>query len=281
MTARQAARTALQGASDPLALLRAAGPALQHGLASELEPRLSAAAAAQSDDARLWQFLGLARRDLQDSAGAHAAFVRAAQLVPADPLIAHSQARTALEAGFPAVALFNRARQLAPADGAVALGRFAALFAAGEGETACDQCAAMLAQNPGWSEGHVAHARLSAQVRLDQPIDGPLRAALRQHPQAGALWSVLMQVWTEARDYRAVAAIVAEARTALGPGPELDRIEAICLTELGEPDQAQALFDRVPPPQDGDAACWPIRNLIRLGRRRGAGSCRAGLRRPQ
>lgn len=266
MTARQAARTALHAAADPLALLRAAGEALKHGLANEVEPRLAAAVERVPGDARLWQFLGLARRDLQDSSGAHSAFARAARLAPADPLIAHSQARTAMEAGFPSVSLFDRARQLAPADGSVALGRFAALFADGQGQAACDQFVRMLAANPGWVEGHVAFSRLSAQVRPAEPMDASLRAALRLHPQAGALWGALLRVWTEARDYRAATAAVAEARLALGPSPELERIEAICLSELGDAQQAQTLFERLPAPQDGDAACWPIRNLIRLGR---------------
>lgn len=64
----------------------------------------------------------------------------------------------------------------------------------------------------------------------------------------------------------AVIAAVSEARAALGAGDELDRIEAICRSELGEAAAAQALFDQLPFPDDGEAAIWPIRNFIRLGR---------------
>ena len=268
MSTRAAALAALENAppTDPLALLRVAEAALKHGLAGQAEPLLAAAAQRHPGDPRLWQFLGLARRDLQDSAGAHIAFNRAAALAPVDPLIAHSQARTALEAGLPAVPLFNRARQLAPGDGSVALGRAAALFAAGEGPAACDQLADLLGSSPGWSEGHLAFARLSAQARPDQPIDATLRVALLQHPASGGLWRLVLQVWMEARDYRRALAAVEQARTALGPEPELDRIEAVCLTELNQAVEAQALFDRLPFPTDGDMASWPIRNYIRLGR---------------
>jgi tetratricopeptide (TPR) repeat protein len=268
MSTRAATLAALQAASpaDPRGLLAAASEALKYGLAAQAEPLLAAAAKRHPGDPHLWQFLGLARRDLQDSAAAHAAFGRAAELAPADPLIAHSQARTALEAGLPAVPLFNRARQLSPGDGSVALGRAAALFAAGEGQVACDQLAHLLGSSPGWSEGHLAFARLSAQVRPDRPIDATMRTALLQHPTSGGLWRLVLQVWMEARDYRRALAAVEQARNALGPEPELDRIEAVCRTEMGEAVQAQALFDRLPFPTDGDMATWPIRNYIRLGR---------------
>lgn len=268
MISPQVALTALHTvpSGNPAALIKAVSEALKHGHAAAAEPLLAAATAAAPGNAQLWQFLGLARRDLQDSAGAHTAFTRAASLIPNDPLIAHSQARTALEAGYPAVPLFNRARLLAPSDGSVVLGRCAALFAAGEGEAACDQLASLLGASPGWSEGHLAYARLSAQVRPGQPIDATLRAALKLHPASGGLWSLVFQVWTEARDYACAIAAVAEARAALGPDPELDRIEAVCLTELGEAASAQALFDKLPFPTDGEAATWPIRNYLRLGR---------------
>ncbi len=268
MTNPQAALNALYAVptGNTSALLKAARDALQHGHASAAEPILAAAVAAAPGSPQLWQYLGLARRDLQDSAGAHTAFLRAASMIPDDPLIAHSQARTALEAGYPAVPLFNRARLLAPDDGSVALGRAAALFAAGEGEAACDQLASLLNASPGWSEGHLAYARFAAQVRPDQPIDATLRRALAQHPAAGGLWQLVLQIWIEARDYRRTISVLDEARSVLGREPELDRLEAICRTELGEAEEAQTLFDQLPFPTDGDAATWPIRNYLRLGR---------------
>jgi len=268
MTSREAAIAALAAAppTGPTGVLRAASEALKHGAAAEVEAALAPAAARFPADPRLWQFLGLARRDLQDSAGAHDAFTRAAALAPNDPLIAHSQARTALEAGFPALPLFNRARLLAPGDGSVALGRAASQFAEGRGEEACDQLAALLAGSPGWIDGHLALARFLAQVRPAAPLDESLRAALRQHPQAGALWQARMQVLTEARDYAATLAVAEEARAALGPLDELDRITALCLTETGRAAEAQTLFDHLPFPADPEQAIWPIRNYIRLGR---------------
>ena len=246
--------------------LQAASQALEQDQAAAAETALLAATTVAPGDPQLWQYLGLARRALQDSAGAHHAFTHAARLLPQDPLIAHSLARTALEAGYPALESFNRARLLAPHDGSVALGRIAALLAQGLGAKGCEQLAASLEQSPGWAEGHIALARLTAQVDPTQPIGASLRRAIAMFPAAGALWQTLFQVLMEARDYPAVIAAVAEASAALGPSEELDRIEAICRSELGEAEAAQALFDHLPFPSDGEAAVWPIRNFIRLGR---------------
>lgn len=268
MTARETALTALEAAAqaDPTALLRAAAEALKHDAAAQVAVVLEPATRRYPADARLWQFLGLARRALQDSAGAHHAFNRAAELAPADPLIAHSQARTALESGYPAIALFNRARTLAPGDGDVALGRAAAQLAENSGGEACAQLSALLEANPGWVEGHVALARLSAQVNPAMPLDATVAKALKRHPQAGALWQVRLRILMEARYYAATLPVLGEARAALGPSLELDRIEAICRTELNEPEAAQALFNRLPIPSDPEAAIWLIRNCARLGR---------------
>lgn len=268
MSARETALTALDAAaqSDPTKLLHAAAEALKHGAAPQVAIALETATRRFPANARLWQFLGLARRALQDSAGAHHAFNQAAELMPADPLIAHSQARTALEAGYPAIALFNRARTLAPGDGDVALGRAAAQLAENSGGEACAQLSALLEANPGWVEGHVALARLSAQVNPTSPLDATVVKALKRHPQAGALWQVRLRILMEARDYAATLLVLEEARAALGPSLELDRIEAICRTELNEPEVAQALFNRLPTPSAPEAAIWLIRNCVRLGR---------------
>lgn len=215
---------------------------------------------------RAWQILGLARRDLQDSAAANAAFARAAKLAPTDGLIAHSQARTALEAGRSAVALFERARALAPSDGSVILGRAAAQLAAGEGTRALADLAKLLAANPGWIEGHQTYARVAAMIdpRIDRMAS--LREAVKRFPRQTALWMAMIRLTSEGSDYQAMHALVDETRKRLGGGGELDRLEAVAKTELGEALPAQALFDRLPAPSNGEISVFPIRNLIRLGR---------------
>ncbi|MFM5916499.1 MAG: putative 2OG-Fe(II) oxygenase [Novosphingobium sp.] len=252
--------------SGPAQFLQAASTAIEQGKAHLAEPALAEATKTAPGEPRFWQFLGLARRALQDSAGANLAFAKAAALAPQDPLIAHSLARTALEAGFPALEPFNRARLLAPADGSVVLGRVAALLALGKGTDARDQLRVLLSENPGWIEGHQAYAKLTAQIEPDQPIDDTLRAALLDHPQAGALWQTQFEMLMQAQNYRATIEALDRCRRAIGDAEELDRIEALCLSELGEATAAQAIFDRLPFPASADAATWPLRNFIRLGR---------------
>ena len=253
-------------AGNPAAFLKAASAALDQGQPELAEVALASAVQAAPGEVRFWQFLGLARRAQQDSAGANQAFIRAAALDPNDPLIAHSLARSALEAGFPALEAFNRARLLAPNDGAVVLGRVAALLAQGAGQQARAQLAALLEASPGWTEGHMALARLTAQVAPGEPIDASLRKALAAYPASGALWQTLFEVLMQAQDYATTIAALDEARAALGRSEELDRVEALSLSEQGNGEAAQALFDRLPFPLSADAATWPLRNFIRLGR---------------
>lgn len=249
------------------ALARAGLAALKLGLLEPVADRFAAETAGRAaQDPRAWQVLGLARRDLQDSAGANAAFARAAKLAPGDALIAHSRARTALEAGRSAVALFDRARALAPADGSVILGRAAAQLAVGDGAGAMSDLGALLAANPGWIEGHLTYARVSAIVDPSNDRLKTLHEAVQRFPRQPELWTTMVRVALEGSDYRAAREAVAAARTKLGAMPELDRLDAVALSELGEAEAAQALFNRLPVPPNGEASVHPIRNLIRLGR---------------
>ncbi|WP_169799444.1 2OG-Fe(II) oxygenase family protein [Novosphingobium lentum] len=247
------------------ALYGAALDALDQGMfgdvAAHIAPEVQGA---RAGDMRFWQLLGLAHRGLQDSAASHAAFARAAALAPRDPLVAHSLARTALEAGWPASALFEKARELAPADAPVLLGQAAARLAEGDGDAACAGLADVLAANPGWIEGHHAFARIAAMA--GRAVDRSVRAALVRHPQDPALWRTLIRLALEADQYRSALAIVEAARSRLGHTAELARIEAMCTSEIGDPATAQRLFAGLPDPATAAEVVAPLRNLIRLGR---------------
>lgn len=255
---------------DRAALFNLAIDALAAGLEDDLrnclEVALQPANTANRADHRLWQVLGLAHRALDDSAAAHRALSHAARLAPAEPLIAHSTARTALEAGFPATALFDHAARLAPADGSVLMGRAAAQLAEGQGEEALAGLAQVLASSPGWLDGHLTYARLCAIVDPGTDRMQTLRAALIRFPQEIGLWLTLLRAYTGANDHAGALQVLPEAEARLGARTELTTARAICLGESGDPLGAQALFDRLPPPTTGDEALWPLRNLIRLGR---------------
>lgn len=249
------------------ALATMALAALDHDLCEAVAVRLERElAAGLADDRRLWQALGLARRGLQDSAAAHAAFLRAAALAPRDPLIAHSVARTALEAGFPAAALFERAGALAPADAAIILGRAAARMAEGEGGQARADLADVLSANPGWLEGHATFAKITASSTPDEDPGKSLRAALARFPRDASLWFALIRTAIERQDYAGALGLVEKARSALGAVPELTRIEAVCHGELGDPAHALAIFARLLAPDSASITLGPLRNLIRLER---------------
>jgi Flp pilus assembly protein TadD len=236
--------------------------ALGQGLHAEIVQRLSPVA---GEHARLWQMIGLAHRAQQQSGEAHDAFARAAALAPADPLVALSQAQTALEAGYPASALFGRAQGLAPGDGRIVIGRAAAMVAEGENAQALTGLAGVLAANPLWHDGHSAYAKL-APMAGDPAIDATIRAALRQMPGEGPLWGLLLQVLMQARRDGEALSVIEEARAETGDSPEWTRVEAICRSETGDPAGAMALFAQLPPPPNAAASIHPIRALIRLGR---------------
>lgn len=269
MSRREQLRASLAEAAQaqPRALIRLCLDALDFGLydeiARQIEPRVETDLAG---DKLAWQVLGLARRGLQDSAAAHAAFERAAGLAPNEPLVTHSLARTALEAGYPAVAAFTRARRLAPNDASVLQGQAAALLAAGEGEQACRGLALTLAANPGWFEGHRTYARISAVSRPDADRYATLRQALERHPADGSLWRCLIEAAMQADDYAGARTFIDQARPAIGNDPELTRAEAICRNECGDPAGAWGIFAQLGEPRSAGELAHILRCLLRLGR---------------
>ena len=269
MATRDAFHEALERASDDDfdALYRAGVAATGVGrfepVRNRIAPLMNGAAAR---DARLWQVLGLAERGLQDAAAAHAAFARAAELAPRDPLIAHSHARTALEAGYDALDLFARAQALRPNDGELLLGRAAAQLAGGMADRALTDLAELLAANPGWIAGHTTYAQVAAasgrKARAFETID----AALARDPGGGELHRTKVRLHMEADDHASARAAAETAIATFGHSAELDETLAIALSESGECAAAQAIFATLPPPAQASSAVWRVRTLIRLGR---------------
>lgn len=269
MATRDALQEALEQACDDDfdALYRAGVAATGVGqfepVRNRIAPLMDGAAAR---DARLWQVLGLAERGLQDAAAAHAAFAQAAALAPRDPLIAHSHARTALEAGYDALDLFARAQALRPNDGALLLGRAAAQLAEGMADRALADLAELLVANPGWIAGHTTYAQLAAasgsKARAFETID----AALARDPGGGELHRTKIRLHMEADDYTGARAAAEGAIASFGHSAELDEALAIALSETGECDAAQAIFATLPPPIGASSTIWRVRTLVRLGR---------------
>jgi tetratricopeptide (TPR) repeat protein len=246
---------------DPAAAL-GTGVALINGDYPELLlPHARTLAARHPTSAQAHQLLGLAARACGESIIAADAFAAAARLVPRDALIAHSHARTALEAGRPAAALFAAAAQLAPQDGTILLGQAAALLSEGQPGEALALLARLLAANPLWIDGHRSCAALAAQVGQD-PL-ASVTAALTAHPRAEALHHCAITLALQARDLPRAAAAVAAAQGMLGTPAWLSVLAGHIASESGALDEADAHFAALPAPTDPHTAWTIARHLIR------------------
>jgi len=217
-------------------------------------------------DARAWQMLGLARRELLDSAGAVTALTHAATLAPHDVRIAHALARSTLEAGHPASAAYERALALAPSDAGLIVGHAAALAGDGHGSEGQRRLEQVLAANPGWYDGHMAFARLSASVAPGSDTAATVRGALARFPLDATLWRVALRLLLDEVRYDEVKEAADQAEARLGDDPEWRRARAIALSETGEAAEAQRLFDGLPPDGSANGLVQRVRNLIRLMR---------------
>ena len=213
---------------------------------------------------RLWQLRGLVARGLGLGGEARDAFARAAALLPADPLIAHSHARAALEAGDPAVALFERAAKLAPADGALLQGRAAAQIAEGAPERAIADFEAILRQNPMWLDGQRTLARIYGQQ--GRPPAAGVTAALDRLPAQPELHREHILILLEAQDLAGAAAACAAAKARMGRLDWLADLMAHIESEQGQIAAADALFDTLPEPRDVGAVSARARHQIRAKR---------------
>jgi tetratricopeptide (TPR) repeat protein len=215
-------------------------------------------------DPRMFQLLGLAARAAGKGPSAFSAFGHAVRLAPTDPLIAHSFARSALDAGKPAVALFERASRLAPQDGSVLVGLAAALVAAGRGDSAIKQLDALLVRNPSWIEGHRSLAHIRTQLGFD-PL-ASIEAALQAQPAQPQLHHLRTATLLEAcRPEDAVAATM-NSRAALGDLAWLAQLEAHALSESGSLHDADAAFAAAPPPRSLEELALLGRHHLRAGR---------------
>lgn len=243
--------------ADAIALLREDYPEL-------LLPVAHQAAETHPADPRLWQALGLAARACGESRTALDAFTRAARLAPADPLIAHSLARSALEAGKPSAHLFEQAFQLAPSDGTILTGRLAARVQEGEAERGARELVDLLRRNPLWIDGHLALARLLGQLGHDP--GRMLGEALQAQRTAPDLHRTLIQIRLEAGELAGASRALSDARTALGDEPWLLPLEAHICSEEGNIDAADRLFAALGTPGDTPTIGLLARHLVRAGR---------------
>ncbi|WP_301750209.1 putative 2OG-Fe(II) oxygenase [uncultured Erythrobacter sp.] len=255
------ARIAQFPLADPAAALGAGLALINADFPELLLPHARQLAARHPDNAQAQQLLGLTARACGESLAAFEAFRAAAALAPRDGLIAHSRARTALEAGLPAADLFAAAAPLALRDGGIPLGQAAALLAEGRPDEGIALLTGILAANPLWIDGHRSLAALRGQMGED-PL-ASVGAALTQHPRAAELHHLAISLALQARDLPRAAAAASQAQTVLGSQRWLSLITGHIASESGELDAADPHFAAAGPPADPDEAWMYARHLIR------------------
>jgi tetratricopeptide (TPR) repeat protein len=249
---------------DPAAGFAAGIALLKADQPEALLPQARALAERYPADPRARQLLGLAARACGESAVALAAFRAAAEAAPTDPLIAHSHARAALEAGAPAAEIFAAAARLAPQDGNVVLGHAAALLHEGQAGEAMALLERALAASPLWIEGHRSLAALRGQLGLD-PLASTAQA-LTRHPAQPGLHHLAISVALQARDLERARAAATTATSALGSQRWLTVITAHIASEQGALTEADALFGAAGAIADTHEAWTHARHLIRAQR---------------
>ncbi|MGN3975068.1 putative 2OG-Fe(II) oxygenase [Tsuneonella sp. SYSU-LHT278] len=250
--------------SDPSAAFAAGLELLRQDYPELLQPAARSLVRKYPRDHRLHQLAGLAARAAGDSRGALDSFAKAATLAPADPLIAHSHARTALEAGEPSLDLFERAAALAPADGSVLLGLCAALVHKGRAAEAIERLERLVAANPEWLDGHRDLARIRGQMGLD-PL-AALDAAIISAPRSEHLHRMRITLALEARDLDAADAAIASARASLPAARWLDLLAAHVASERGDLSRADAMFEGFDCSTSAEDASLYARHLVRANR---------------
>ena len=257
------ARIAQFPLADPAAALGAGVPLINADFPELLLPHARELAARHPQSAQAQQLLGLAARACGESLTAYEAFRAAAALAPRDGLIAHSHARTALEAGLPAAALFAAAAPLAPQDGTILTGQAAAMLAEGRADEGIALLTRILAANPLWLDGHRSRAILAAQVGQD-PL-ASLTQALVRLPQSPDLHHLAISLALQARDLARAGEAAARAQAALGTQRWLSLMAAHIASESGALDAADTHFAAAGPAGDTGEAWMHARHLIRRG----------------
>jgi tetratricopeptide (TPR) repeat protein len=205
------------------------------------------------------------QRSLDEHEEALASFERAARLEPTGPRIAQARAQTAMEAGLPAVELFKAALALAPQDGSVIVGLAAARNAAGDGERAAADLAAVLEREPMWTYGHEQLAQFQATLGRPHEATASLERALGRFPNSQPLWETLLNVQLRRGAYDALRPTLDRARSAGVESPQFAIHEAIDAAQFDNTAFPAALFDGAPPHVVPHIANWRIRHLLRVG----------------
>lgn len=237
--------------------------ALRTWTEEEAETVLSDWLGANGPDPAILQWRALLLRALDRRAEAIALLQQAARILPTDGGIAHALAQVHLEAGLRSSVLFETALRLAPTRIEARLSLIAAYYAEGRGGEALNLLAGALDSNPGWLDGHRQFAQLCNLLGRSEEALKPLCHAIARFPDVLPLRIDALELLMSARDYAGAVDLADQGLSRSGNLPELMVRKATALDELGQQDQAGALFSRCGDAQDGAHACRLIRHHLR------------------
>lgn len=215
-------------------------------------------------DAQVLLQRAIAFRQMQDLGGALEAILLAAKAAPDDPNIALGLAQISFEAGLDAADLYAVAARLQPARIDLQRSRATALAAEGrqrEGEALLE---AVLAQQPGWIEGHRCLCGMRATAG-DADFARSFPAAIESDPGNFALRMAWFHVLATARQWDTARNVIADAEAELGERQPSLLGKLFIASESGEAADDAALFDIVESVEDVGLDLARVRHFLRGG----------------
>jgi Flp pilus assembly protein TadD len=251
---------------DPAQILDSAISALNTPGADLPLQDVDRALEAAPNDPRLWHVKGLIHREQDRRELALPALKRATELAPSEPLIAHGYARTLLEAGLPCVEAFGRALKVSPNNPELVKGLVAGLAAEGRSAEAIEGLKQMLRRSPLWTDGHVLLANLRWSEGEREGFTSSIDEALVEYPNSLELRREQLIALVEAEHYGDAIARIEEGRRLFGDHILFKSHEAAVLSESGETERADPLYQELATLDAPNIELWHVRHLLRSGR---------------
>ncbi len=198
----------------------------------------------------------------QDIDAALDTITAAARLDPDSPQAAFGHAQIAFEAWQPAAALFERAASLLPGQPDLIRNRALALAAEGEGKAAEAQLEAVLAQHPGWLDGHRTLSAMRITKGEAEDWDRSYAQAVAREPANTALWLAWFQQHATRKDWGAARKVLSGAQAACPPSQGLALSALFLAAESGDGAPDFQPFEALSDP--GTDLCH-VRYLLRIG----------------
>lgn len=167
----------------------------------------------------------------QDIDAALETIAEAARLDPASPQAAFGHAQIAFEAWQPAAALFERAAALLPGQPDLIRNRALALAAEGENAAAEALLDSVLAQHPGWLDGHRTLCAMRITNGEGEGWDRSFAAAVARESANTAVWLGWFQQHATRKDWTAAGRVLASAREHCPPAQGLDLSDLFLIAE--------------------------------------------------